>query len=45
VIVVGGFGRHSSWLPTFGESTRSVTRAVTRADGTPVGSALDLRTA
>jgi len=36
VVVVGGFGRHSSWLPTFGESTRSVTRAVTRVDGTAV---------
>ncbi len=28
VIVLGGFGRHSSWLPTFGDSTRSVTRLV-----------------
>jgi hypothetical protein len=43
VVVVGGFGRHSSWLPTFGEATRSVTRAVTRADGTPVRSVADLR--
>lgn len=28
VIVVGGFGRHSSWLPTFGESTQAVTRQI-----------------
>ena len=42
VVVVGGFGRHSSWLPTFGESTRSVTKAVTRADGTPVRAIADL---
>ena len=28
VIVVGGFGRHSSWLPTFGASTRAVTRPI-----------------
>ena len=28
VVVLGGFGRHSSWLPTFGDTTRSVTRAV-----------------
>ncbi|MGR9091962.1 MAG: hypothetical protein ACU85U_15430 [Gammaproteobacteria bacterium] len=28
VIVVGGFGRHSCWLPTFGETTRAVTRAI-----------------
>jgi hypothetical protein len=43
VIVVGGFGRHSSWLPTFGSSTRAVTRAVTRTDGTPVRALGDLR--
>lgn len=29
VIVVGGFGRHSCWLPTFGETTLAVTRAIT----------------
>lgn len=28
VVVIGGFGRHSSWLPTFGHTTRSVTRAI-----------------
>jgi hypothetical protein len=28
VIVVGGFGRHSCWLPTFGATTRAVTRAI-----------------
>jgi hypothetical protein len=43
VIVVGGFGRHSSWLPTFGETTRPVTRAITTADGTPARSVQDLR--
>jgi hypothetical protein len=31
VIVVGGFGRHSSWLPTFGGSTVAVTRPITAA--------------
>jgi hypothetical protein len=41
VIVVGGFGRHSSWLPTFGASTRSVTRPVTR-QGTPIRSITEL---
>ncbi len=29
IVVVGGFGRHSCWLPTFGNSTRAVTRLVT----------------
>ncbi len=43
VIVVGGFGRHSSWLPTFGESTQAVTTPIARRDGTPVRSVLDLR--
>jgi hypothetical protein len=38
IIVVGGFGRHSCWLPTFGDSTRAVTRAIARADGRPVAS-------
>ena len=28
VIVLGGFGRHSSWLPTFGASTGAVTRPI-----------------
>ena len=28
IIVVGGFGRHSCWLPTFGDSTRAVTREI-----------------
>lgn len=28
IIVVGGFGRHSCWLPTFGDSTRAVTKLV-----------------
>jgi len=28
VIVVGGFGRHSCWLPTFGDTTRAVTRRI-----------------
>ena len=28
IIVVGGFGRHSCWLPTFGDSTRAVTRLI-----------------
>lgn len=30
VIVVGGFGRHSCWLPTFGDSTRAVTKRIER---------------
>jgi len=42
VIVVGGFGRHSSWLPTFGASTQAVTRPITDASGTPIQSVMDL---
>ena len=34
IIVLGGAGKHSMYIPTFGE-TRSVTRALKLADGTP----------
>jgi hypothetical protein len=34
VIVAGGAGKHSMWVPTFG-ATRSVTRAISRPDGSP----------
>ena len=34
VLVAGGTGKHSMYLPTFGP-TRSVTRAVLKPDGTP----------
>jgi hypothetical protein len=33
IAVIGGAGKHSAWIPTFG-ATRSVTRALTRVDGT-----------
>jgi hypothetical protein len=36
IVVVGGYGRHSCWMPTFGAATRSVTRAITLRDGAPV---------
>jgi len=36
VIVVGGFGRHSCWLPTFGDTTRAVTRVVVNRRGAPL---------
>jgi hypothetical protein len=32
VTVIGGAGKHSAYIPTFG-ATRSVTRALTRQDG------------
>jgi hypothetical protein len=41
IIVVGGFGRHSCWLPTFGASTRAVTRLIARGDGSPLASVQD----
>ncbi len=34
VMVGGGAGKHSMWVPTFG-ATRSVTRAILKADGSP----------
>jgi hypothetical protein len=43
VIVVGGAGKHSSWLPTFGDGTRPTRRVIARRDGTPVKSINELR--
>ncbi len=38
IIVLGGPGKHTSWVPTFGGTTRSVTRAISyKTDGTMVG--------
>ena len=42
VIVTGGAGKHSQWVPTFG-NTRSATRALKRADGELVKSIQDLK--
>jgi hypothetical protein len=42
VIVTGGAGKHSSYIPTFG-NTRAVTRALTRADGEYVKSVQELK--
>ena len=28
IIVLGGPGKHSSWIPTFGGNTKSVTKAI-----------------
>lgn len=42
VIVAGGSGRHSVFVPTFG-ITRSVTRSITLKDGSPAFSAEDFR--
>jgi hypothetical protein len=42
VIVLGGAGKHSMYLPTFGE-TRSVTRALKRKDGREARSVAEFR--
>jgi hypothetical protein len=42
VIVTGGAGKHSQYVPTFG-NTRSVTRALRRADGELVRSIRELK--
>ncbi len=44
VIVTGGAGKHSQWVPTFG-NTRAATRALKRADGQLVKSIQDLKRA
>jgi hypothetical protein len=43
LLVVGGPGRHSCWLPTFGAMTRSVTRAMALKDGVPAKSIQEFR--
>ena len=42
VIVTGGAGKHSQWVPTFG-NTRSVTRVLKRADDELVKSIEELK--
>ena len=42
VVVIGGAGKHSAFMPTFG-NTRSVTRMLQHADGSPVRSIQELR--
>lgn len=42
VVVIGGAGKHSAFIPTFG-STRAVTRPLRHADGRMVASIQDLR--
>jgi hypothetical protein len=42
VIVTGGAGKHSQWVPTFG-NTRAVTRPLKRADGELVKSVQELK--
>ena len=42
VVVIGGAGKHSAYMPTFG-STHAVSRAVALRDGTPVASAAEFK--
>jgi hypothetical protein len=42
ILVAGGAGKHSAFLPTFG-ATRSVTRALRRRDGGFAASVEELR--
>jgi len=41
IVVIGGFGRHSCWLPTFGDTTRAVTRLIAQRDGSALHSIED----
>ena len=43
VIVAGGPGKHSSWLPTFGGQTRPVTVPIASREGRPLRSVEELR--
>ncbi len=43
VLVAGGPGKHSVWIPSFGGSTRPVTVPITDRSGAPLASVEDLR--
>ncbi len=43
VLVAGGPGRHSCWIPTFGGMTRSVTKPIVHKDGKPLLSLQELK--
>ena len=45
ILVAGGPGKHSCWMPTFGGMTRPATVPLARRDGTPLRSVEDLRRA
>jgi hypothetical protein len=45
IIVAGGSGRHSCWIPTFGQLALSVTKPITRKDGTPAKSVREFNAA
>lgn len=42
IIVAGGAGKHSCWLPTFGAISNTITRRIEHANGDPVRSVYDL---
>ena len=42
VIITGGAGKHSAYIPTFG-NTRAVTRALKRVNGELVGTVQELK--
>jgi len=42
IVVIGGAGKHSAVIPTFG-ATRAVTRALTISGGQPAKSVEDFR--
>jgi hypothetical protein len=43
ILVVGGAGRHSCWMPTFGAWSKSVTRPIALKDGAPAQTIDDFR--
>ena len=42
IVVIGGAGKHSAYIPTFG-ATRAVTRALKRRDGSYARSVADFK--
>lgn len=42
IVVAGGPGKHSSWLPTFGQQTRPITKAIVDRHGRSLSSVQEL---
>ena len=43
IVVAGGAGKHSAWMPSWGRLSRPITVAITDRDGRPVASVEELR--
>jgi hypothetical protein len=43
IAVIGGAGKHSAWMPSWGRTTRPVTVPLTTREGRPIARVQELR--